>query len=473
MGYLSFLPEMVILAFACIILILDLFSSKKNYFFSLALIALVLALVTIFLPFSSNSNSLITQMFFRDSMAKFFRVTFIVAASLIILISNDWARKSNFRSEYYSFILFATLGIMLMASAGELVSMYISLELTSLSFYALVAFSKGDLKSSEAGLKYLILGVISSDVLLFGLALIYGLTGATRFSEIASILPRTFSEPAFLLSLIFLVAGFGFKIALVPFHMWVPDAYEGAPTPVAAFMSVGSKAAAFAITIRIFLGALAVAQNFWSILLPLLAVLSMTLGNLVALVQTNIKRMLAYSSIAQAGYVLMGIAALSAFGISGTLYYLLAYTFTNICAFAAVTVFASQTGSEEIKDFAGLSQRSPTLALALTISLLSLAGMPLFAGFVAKFYIFASVALQKLYWLVAVALINTAISLYYYLMVVKQIYIVPPVSKEPILISLPSRVALQLTVFGILLLGIYPGPFIKTIGAITKNLFIT
>jgi NADH-quinone oxidoreductase subunit N len=311
--------------------------------------------------------------------------------------------------------------------------------------------------------------MLSAALLLYGLSILYGLTGTLVIKDIYRLLIGPIAHPALMISFAFILMGFGFKIGMVPFHMWVPDTYEGAPTPVAAFLSVASKTAGFALLLRVFVGAFAGAQLYWVPLVAILAVLTMFLGNLAALSQTNIKRLLAYSSIAHGGYILVGIAALSKMGVSGILFYLLAYTFANLGAFTAVIAFSSVTGSDEIKDYAGLSKRAPSLAFALTISLFSLAGIPVLAGFVAKLYIFAAAVYQGLYWLIAFALINSTIAIYYYFRVIKEMYFSQPVGDESIAVSPPTRFLLWSQIFAIFLIGIYPWPFIKITEAVAKS----
>jgi NADH-quinone oxidoreductase subunit N len=367
-------------------------------------------------------------------------------------------------------VLLATLGMMLMAATTNLIAIYIALELTSISLYALVGFLK-DSKSTEASLKYLLLGAIASTVLLYGMALVFGFTGKTQLSEIALVLqalpPMTIlASPGLLLGLVLLIAGFGFKIAAVPFQMWVPDVYEGAPTPITAYLSVASKAAGFAIILRIFFSAFGMpawlSQN-WGLIFAALAVLSMILGNIVAIPQTNIKRMLGYSSIAQAGYLMVGLAAMgmastqSILGQSGVLFFLASYAFTNLGAFIAIIAISNKLDSDLIADYSGMGKRAPLLALALTLCLVSLIGMPPAAGFMAKFYIFSAAVQHGLLWLVLIAVVNSVISAYYYLRVVKVMWLGEAASAEQVTFSGTLRLALLLCCLGVLLLGIIPG----------------
>jgi NADH-quinone oxidoreductase subunit N len=401
-----------------------------------------------------------------DPMAVFFKFIFLAAAALVVLASIDFVERQDLPGgEYFGLLLFATVGLMFMASTRELITIFVSLELASIALYVLAGLVRQDAKSAEAAIKYMLLGAISSAVVLYGMALLYGLTGTTVLGEIGTALTAGGSSPALTMAVVFVIAGFGFKIASVPFHMWAPDVYEGAPTPVTAFLSVGSKAAGFAILMRMLTSALAPTTDIWPGLFAILATLTMTVGNLSALRQSNIKRMLAYSSIAQAGYAMMGLAALAgtnsgeASPASGIMVFLLAYLATNLGAFIAIIAFFTQSGSDNIADYAGLAKRSPLLALALTVCLISLGGMPPMVGFISKFYLFAGVFQQGLQWLVIIGVLNSAISLYYYLRVVKAMYFGQPQAEERITTTAPVRVAMAASIIAVFILGLYPSPF--------------
>ena len=390
----------------------------------------------------------------------------------IILASQDYVSKfARFQGEYYALVLLSAGGMMLMAATGELISIYIALELTSISLYVLVGFLK-DAKSAEAGLKYMLLGAISSAVLLYGMALVYGLTGSTNLANISGIIStgQFLDNPALLLGIVFLVAGFGFKIASVPFQMWVPDVYEGAPTPITAYLSVASKAAGVAIILRVFFTAFGTPEWLsmnWGMIFAVLAAISMTIGNVVAIAQTNIKRMLGYSSIAQAGYIMVGLAAVGlagggdTLGQSGVIFFLAGYALTNLGAFIAIIAISNKTGSDSIEGFAGMARRAPLLALALAICLISLTGIPPTAGFVGKIYIFNAAVQNGLVWLVIIAVLNTAISAYYYLRVVKIMYLGEPASEEKVPSSAALRVALSIACLGVLVIGVLPWPLLR------------
>ena len=370
-----------------------------------------------------------------DEFSVFFKLVFLGMAIGVSLISMQYAQRFLPQpGEFYGLVLAGTLGMMFMAAANELLTAYISLELLSFSSYVLVSYAKTNLKSNEAGMKYIILGAFSSALLLYGISLLYGVLGTTYFPDIASAVSRMPEMNGGLLTALALItAGLGFKIAAVPFHMWTPDVYEGAPTPVTAYLSVGSKAAGFALVLRLLVGGLLPLQSQFQTVFALLAVLTMTLGNLVAIQQRNIKRLLAYSSIGQAGYVLVGLASLSANqdiaeqATRAIVLHLTGYVFTNLAAFGAVIAFQNLNGGRElISDMAGFARRAPFVALVMMAALFSSAGMPLFAGFVTKFFLFAAAARAELLWLVGIAVINSTISLYYYLLVIYQMYVRTP-----------------------------------------------
>jgi NADH-quinone oxidoreductase subunit N len=399
-----------------------------------------------------------------DDYAVFFDALIIIATALTVAMSLEYAADAGLAgAEYYSLVLFAALGMMLMAAAGDLIVIFLGLETMSIAVYALAGFVRRDPKSNEAALKYFLLGAFSTGFLLYGIALIYGATGTIRLEPIrASLASGIGTNPLLLMGLGMMVIGFGFKIAAVPFHMWTPDAYEGAPTPITAFMAVGVKLAAFAGFLRIFMANLGVISHEWSAVLWVLAALTMTAGNVIALVQNNIKRMLAYSSIAHAGYVLVGMAAVRGRDAGGAiLYYLLAYAFTNLGAFAVVV--ALDRGAEahdNIADYRGLARDHPGLAAAMALCLLSLTGVPPLAGFVAKFYIFAAALNAGLVWLVIIAVLNSVISAYYYVGVIVAMYMqeggvaVERMSRRPgLLISVAIGTA------GVIALGVYPQPY--------------
>jgi len=479
-----FIPEITLLVIAAIVILLDLFIEQKRWLAQVSISGLVIAGGVTIAMWGGSYPAIFNNMLAVDNFAIFFKMLFLGIAFLVILSSTDYVSKfSKFQGEYYALVLLATLGMMLMAATTNLIAIYIALELTSISLYALVGFLK-DKKSTEASLKYLLLGAVASAVLLYGMALIFGFTGKTQLGEIAQVIqslpPMTLlASPGLLLGIVLLVAGFGFKIAAVPFQMWVPDVYEGAPTPITAYLSVASKAAGFAVILRVFFSAFGLPVWLslnWGLIFAALAAISMTVGNIIAIPQANIKRMLGYSSIAQAGYLMVGLAAMgmasaeNILGQSGVLFFLASYTFTNMGAFIAIIAISNKLNSDLIEDYSGMGKRAPLLALALTLCLISLIGMPPAAGFMAKFYIFNAAIQNGLLWLVIIAVINSVISAYYYLRVVKVMWLGEAASAEKVPSSGALRLALLLCCIGVLLLGIIPGYAIR-LAQIAANIF--
>lgn len=405
-----------------------------------------------------------------DGLAVFFKIVAIISTLIVGLLSVDFFRNRRFhRGEYYALLIFATLAISSLAASTDLIMIYLSLEFLSITSYVLAGYLKDDPKSNEAAVKYFLFGSIAAAIMIYGMSVLYGMTGTTNILEIAGALrenPASYS--ILLMSTIMVLAGFGFKVAMVPFHQWAPDTYEGAPTPVTAFLSVASKAAGFAVLVRVLGTGITPSVFWWGPIAMAMSALTMTFGNLVAIPQLNIKRMLAYSSIAQAGYVLLGVAAMAygALGLPAVLLYLFIYLFMNLGAFAVVTILSARLGSDEIRDYAGLIRRSPVAAVAMVLFLLSLAGIPPTAGFVGKFYLFAA-ALQAestpLFWLTVIAIANTVVSLYYYMNVVRQMFFVEPKRDTPLAPSRPLRLAIGLTLAVTLAALIYPQPFISLV----------
>ena len=454
-------PVISLCGLAIVVILLDLFLKRKWILGAVSVAGLIVP-AAFTLALWGREETSFNGMLAVDEFSLFFNLFFLVCAALVILSSMDYVSKFKaFQGEYYALVLLAAVGMMLMASTRELISVFVALELTGISLYALTGFLK-DPKSSEAGMKYLLLGAVASAVLLYGMAMVFGLSGSTHFKDIAQAIPGDLVDnPALLMGVVLLVAGFGFKIATVPFQMWVPDVYEGAPTPITAYLSVASKAAGFAVILRVFYEALGPVSMDWGMMFAVLAAITMTLGNVVAIAQTNIKRMLGYSSIAQAGYLMMGLAAVSALGRSGLVFFLIAYALTNLGAFIAIIAISNKTGSDLISDYSGMAKRAPLLALALGLCLISLTGLPPTAGFMAKIYIFNAAVDYDLMWLVIIAVLNTAISAYYYLRVVKVMYLGAPLSEEAVPSSGALRVALSAACLGVLLLGVYPWALLK------------
>ena len=487
------LPEFLLAALAFLVFAVDLIlpPEKKNLLGWMSIAGLVGLVVLALLLLWDESQALYGGLVFVDSYALFFKVFFMTLGIFIILSSMEYVKKQlSHPGEYYGIVLFSVLAMNVLAASGELLTAYITLELMSFSFYIMVSYARDNDKSNEAGIKYILIGAVSSAILLFGVSMLYTVVQETRFVDIFAFLSTAEDvSPALWVGLALILVGLGFKVAAVPFHMWAPDVYEGAPLPVTAYLAVGSKAAAFALILRLFAEAFLPSIEDWQIVVAVLAALTMTVGNLVAIAQSNIKRLLAYSSVGQVGFLLVGIAALSALGSNGVMLHLVSYAVTNLVVFVGVIAFFNQTGREEISDFAGLADRSPFLAAAISIGMFSLAGLPIFAGFTTKFYLFNAAASEGLLWLAGLAIVNSLISLYYYLMVIKQMYINPvpewglapaggsedaagsgaqvstimKLSLSPLLL-----VVLAILVLGTIFVGVYPFPILEAIEPATS-----
>lgn len=398
-----------------------------------------------------------------DGFSGFFQLSILIAAAFTVLMSLDYASDNHLAgAEYYSLLLFSTLGMMLMAAAGDLVVIFLGLETMSIAVYVLAGMRRLDPRSNEAAIKYFLLGAFSTGFLLYGIALIYGATGSIKLDVIRTALSGSMTSNSLLrLGLAMLLVGFGFKVAAVPFHMWTPDVYEGAPTPITAFMAVGVKLGAFAGFVRIFLVGLLPVSGQWSEALWVVAVLTMTTGNVIAVVQTNIKRMLAYSAIAHAGYVLIGMIAASPEGGAAVLYYLLTYAFATLGAFGIVVALERrQLAGDLIADYRGLSTRSPALAAAMAVFLLSFTGVPPLAGFMGKFYIFSAALRQGYTYLVVIAVVNSVIAAFYYISVIVAMYMEEGGVEPARMTRRPALVAvIGLSAIATVLVGVYPAPY--------------
>jgi len=460
-------PEIIITAFGFLVLLIDVFLSKKErkgYLGIISLIGIVIALLYTLLyslPQIGSAKSGFEGMFISDGFSIFFKVTFLIIAILTVLISIGYTQREGMEfGEYYALVLFATLGMMLMAAGTHLIIIFLGLETMSISIYILAGMMREDKRSVEAALKYFLLGAFATGFLLYGMALIYGATGSFYLKDIASYIAskNLLRSPMLLMSLVFLTIGFGFKIASVPFHMWTPDVYEGAPTSITAFMATGVKAAGFSALIRVFFSALPAFRPDWTAIMWVICVATMTVGNIVAISQTNIKRMLAYSSIAHAGYILVAFVAGNDLGTSGILFYLMAYAFMNLGAFTCV-ILLGKKGEENtlINDYAGVGFKYPLLAASMTIFLLSMAGIPPLSGFMAKFYVFSAAVKSKFYWLAILGVLNSAVSVYYYLRVTVLMYFRESEREiTGLQFSPASVIALILAVIGTLYMGIFP-----------------
>ena len=464
----TILPEMIIIFGACAILLIDFTipDNRKCVIPMLSLATVLAAAVTtgVLSYYGFGDAVVFTGMFSADGYATFFKFILYTAAILTILLSirssckcpGSVDNKSSLSGEYYVLILFALSGMMVMASGRDLLSLYIGMELMSLPIYALVAFKNSDKRSIEGAMKYVILGAFSSAVMLFGISLIYGFTGTTELSGVAdAFLAGGLNVPAVSLAVVMLVAGFGFKIAGVPFHMWAPDAYEGAPTPITAFMSTASKAAAFAMMLRVFMEGLYPLYDDWYVLLAVVSVASMAYGNFVAIAQKNIKRMLAYSSIGHAGYVLLGLISGTTEGVASVIFYMAVYTFMNFGIFAVIMLIGKGKG-EKIEDYTGLAKRRKGLAAVMLIFLFALAGIPPMAGFMAKFYVFVALIHQGMLTIAVIGVLMSAVAAYFYIRVVMVMYMKEPVGELEIRKSKSVSAVLIVSLVGVIVLGVYP-----------------
>jgi len=458
------LPELVLIGAALVVLVADMVvpRERQGWLAGLALAgigATALALGPTLGVHATIARGLVAV----DAFGVFFKIVFLLAAALTILMSGRYLTIEGARpGTYYFLVLCATLGMMFMASGIDLVTIFIGLETMAISFYILAGFLKPNRRSNEAAVKYFLLGAFSLGLLLYGMSLMYGLSGSTALRSIAIALAGYEKDPRLVLAVIMVVAGVGFKIAAVPFHMWAPDVYEGSPTPVAAFISVGSKAASFAMVFRIFLEGLPTAAADWRLLFYALSVVTMTVGNVAALTQGNIKRLLAYSSIAHAGYILIGVVAGTPRGIAATLIYLFIYTFMQLGAFAVVTLLRRRDViGDELKDLSGLFFRNPVAASAMLLFMLSLGGIPPTAGFMGKFWIFGAAIESGYVWLAVIGVLNSAISLYYYIRVVVFFWMKSETAGSPIVATPAMVVALGVAAAGTIALGIYPGPLFE------------
>ena len=471
-------PEITVVLLAAIVIVVDLFTTNKKIIpiiTSLGIILAILLTVTLHVdPDTTTSSKGFFNTFSADMFGLFFKYIILGTVLVVVLYSYEYAEKfNNHQGEYYSLILFSASGMMLLASATELITLYVALELTSLPSAGLVALKRSR-NAAEAGIKFLLLSAISSAVLLYGMVLLYGFTGSTYLNEIAAQISRSdlISNPAILLGIILITAGFGFKISAAPFQMWAPDVYEGAPTPITAFLSVASKAAGFALAIRIFYPIFVGTEISieWGQIIAILSAISMSLGNLIAIKQKNIKRLLAYSTVAQAGYIMVGLAAMSVpgteydSGASGILFYLAGYAMTNLTAFGIIIFVCSKTENYSISKFSNLLKISPVLAISMTLAMISLIGIPPTVGFIGKVYLFSAAMDSGLAWLAIFGVINSVVSAYYYLNIVKIMFMGSPEEEtDKEVESIPHTIgytAVILSAAATFAFGLFPSPII-------------
>ncbi len=475
-NYVAVMPQIVLVATALIVLMIGIFKKLVNasVIGYTALAGSLVALACVFLSGQqAGPSATFAGMVLNDGFSFFLTLVICMIIVLTILVSLNYGRFfENIKSgEYYALVLFSGVGMIFMATAGNLILLFVALETMSICIYALTGFHKDQLRSGEAALKYFLLGAFGSAFLLYGFAFIYGATGSLDIIKIAGFIkshPQILHFKFLVAGLVLMIAGIGFKISMVPFHMWTPDAYEGAPTSITGFMATGVKAAAFAALIRVILVPLAPMEHSWVTIMWVAAFLTMTVGNIIALVQDNIKRMLAYSSIAHAGYILLGFVAGTGLAQAGMLFYLMVYAFMNIGAFAVVALLCKK-GEEfnSISDFAGLGFKYPALGLVMSVFLFSLAGLPPTGGFMGKFYLFTQALRSGYIWLVVAAGVNSVISMYYYLCVVVIMYFKPQPAENAIVLNSVSPgivIALAAATTAVLIMGIFPSYFLSLAG---------
>jgi NADH-quinone oxidoreductase subunit N len=461
------MPQIILVIGGIVLMLLEPFTApgQKGRLGRIAVLATIVAAFTLMPQWSAPPRTILQGMFIVDSFSVFFQWLFLIIGGVCAFLSMKFnERESINRGEYYALLLFACSGMSLMAASGDLILTFLGIEILSIATYILAGFKRNDSRSNESSLKYFLLGSFATAILLYGIALIYGGTGSTNYQTIRELcLLQGSIQSTTLIGMALLLVGFGFKVALVPFHSWVPDVYEGAPTPVTAFMAVGPKAAGFAALLRVLLQAFPFLVQDWSSILWFLAILTMTLGNIVAVLQTNVKRMLAYSAIAHAGYILVGIVASTDAGISAVLFYLVIYTVMNLLAFSIVLSF-SRAGDMHVylKDYAGLARTAPFAAAALSLALISLAGIPLTGGFMGKFYLFSAAIERGFVGLAVIGVLNSVVSVFYYFRLMIFMYMKEPDKEapEPESISWPVRAIIALGIMAVLFLGVYPAPIL-------------
>lgn len=448
-----------------------------------ALMGVALSAVPLIWQVGLTNVPLMGETLVVNPLTVIFKFVLIVLTALTVLISVDHDIGTHV-GEYFAMMLFGAIGMLLLGSSEELLTIFVALELTSISLFVLTAFHKNSLRSQEAALKYFLFGAIASAFLLFGLSYIYGLTGATHLREIGTTLAGKGTNPLLAVGLLCVLVGLGFKVAMVPFHLWAPDAYEGAPTPVTAFIATGSKVASFFVLVKVLMIGFASAagsaywgafSSGWVMVLGITAAASMLLGNCAAIVQTNVKRLLAYSSIAHAGYILIGIVAATSTGASAVLFYVIVYAITNLGAFGVVAAISTRTGGDGLEHFNGMAKRAPFLSLLMLVFVLSLAGVPPLGGFFGKFYLFAAAVERDaqnfgLLWLVVLGILMSAVSLYYYLILLKHFYVLP--AKDETRIATPGHVnmALAICAVGVIILGVWPEPILALLNTLVLRL---
>ena len=466
------LPEIILASGAMALLMLGVFARKVSGELILWVAVLLLAVAGFFVASSSGTATAFGDSFIVDPFARMMKLLTLAGAAVALLMSTDyWRAQGGLKFEYPVLVLFAATGMLMMISANDLIALYVGLELQSLALYVVAAFNRDSARSAEAGLKYFVLGALSSGMLLYGASLVYGFTGSTNFAVIAASVQPSGANIGLIFGLVFLMAGFAFKISAVPFHMWTPDVYEGAPTPVTAFFAAAPKLAAMALTVRVLITAFPAVTAEWRQIVVFLAIASMALGAFAAIGQTNIKRLMAYSSIGHMGYALVGLAAGTAEGVAGVVFYLAIYLAMTLGTFACI--LAMRRGGRMVEDIdalSGLSRTNPAMAFLLAMLLFSLAGIPPLAGFFAKFYVFLAAIRAGLYALAVIGVLLSVVGAYYYLRIIKIMYFDAPAERfEPMPLTLAA--ALGLSGIFVLVYSVYPAPLVEAAGLAAKSLF--
>jgi len=466
------LPELILGGGSMVLLMLGVATRRERGELILRLAIILLVLAGIFVAGREGTTTLFHDSFIVDPFARALKLLTLAGAAVALLMSIDyWRGEGGVKFEFPVLVLLATTGMLMMISANDLIALYVGLELQSLALYVVAAFQRDSARSSEAGLKYFVLGALSSGMLLYGASLVYGFTGSTDFADIAAAVQPSGANIGLIFGLVFLMAGFAFKISAVPFHMWTPDVYEGAPTPVTAFFAAAPKLAAMALTVRVLITAFPAVTAQWQQIVTFLAIASMALGSFAAIGQTNIKRLMAYSSIGHMGYALVGLAAGTTEGVQGVIIYLAIYLAMTLGTFACILAMRRNGRMvEDIDQLSGLSSTSPLMAFLLAMLLFSLAGIPPLAGFFAKFYVFLAAIRAGLYALAVIGVLLSVVGAYYYLRIVKIMYFDAPAERfEPM--DTPLAAVLGITGLFILLYFVYPAPLVAFAGAAAKSLF--
>ena len=454
-------PEIFLLSMACLVLTVDLFVSDRNRIvtYLLAQLSLLGGLILTLVNFSQTSDFAFSHTFVKDPMSDVLKMFIFIATSVVFLYAKDYLRERGmFKGEFYVLGLFSVLGMMVLVSAANMLTVYLGLELLSLSLYAMVALQRDSSMASESAMKYFVLGAIASGMLLYGMSMLYGVTGTLELSEIARVASLTSDKLLLSFGLVFIIVGVAFKLGAVPFHMWIPDVYHGAPTAVTLFIGTAPKIAAFAMLMRLLVDGLMGLHEHWQTILVILAVLSMGIGNLIAIAQSNIKRMLAYSTISHVGFLMLGVLTGTENGFAASMFYTLSYVLMSLGGFGMV-ILLSRRGFEadKLEDFKGLNERNSWYALMMMILMFSMAGVPPFLGFWGKLYVLEQVIAADMVWLAIAGVMFSIIGAFYYLRIIKLMYFDKPDDVQPLVCGLDMRFMISANGLAVLLVGLFPG----------------